>query len=61
MQRHKVTGIIHLAVPSLGVLSAGEDYRIDMMGFLNILEAARLCDVRRVSLVSSVAVYAGLP
>jgi UDP-glucose 4-epimerase len=33
---------------------------MNVMGFLNILEAARLFDVRRVSLASSVAVYAGL-
>src|SRR5947208_17049875 len=32
-----------------------------MMGFLNIVEAARLFDCRRVSLASSVAVYASLP
>src|SRR4029434_842104 len=41
--------------------SAAEDYRVNMMGFLNILEAARLFDVRRVSLASSIAVYASLP
>jgi UDP-glucose 4-epimerase len=60
-RRHKVTGIVHLAVPGLGALSAAEDYRVNMLGFLNILEAARLCEVRRVSFASSVAVYAGLP
>src|SRR5215475_7300808 len=60
VRRHKVTGIVHLAVPGLGALSAAEDYRVNMMGFLNILEAARLCDVGRVSLASSVAVYASL-
>jgi UDP-glucose 4-epimerase len=60
MRRHKVTGIVHLAVPGLGALSAAEDYRVNVMGFLNILEAARLYDVRRVSLASSVAVYASL-
>src|SRR5262245_21650469 len=60
VRRHKVTGIVHLAVPGLGTLSAAEDYRVNMMGFLNILEAARLCDVRRVSLASSIAVYASL-
>jgi UDP-glucose 4-epimerase len=60
VRRHKVTGIVHLAVPGLGALSAAEDYRVNMMGFLNILEAARLCDVRRVSLASSIAVYASL-
>src|SRR5258708_4310374 len=61
VRRHKVTGIVHLAVPGLGALSSAEDYRVNMMGFLNILEAARLFAVRRVSLASSVAVYASLP
>jgi len=61
VRRHKVTGIVHLAVPGLGALSAAEDYRVNMIGFLNILEAARLFDVRRVSFASSVAVYASLP
>ena len=60
VRKHKVTGIVHLAVPGLGALSAAEDYRVNVMGFLNILEAARLFDVRRVSLASSVAVYASL-
>lgn len=60
VRKHKVTDIVHLAVPGLGALSAAEDYRVNVMGFLNILEAARLFDVRRVSLASSVAVYAGL-
>ncbi len=60
VRRHKVTGIVHLAVPGLGSLSAAEDYRVNVMGFLNILEAARLYGVRRVSLASSVAVYASL-
>jgi UDP-glucose 4-epimerase len=61
VRKYKVSGIVHLAVPGLGALSAAEDYRVNMMGFLNILEAARLLDVRRVSLASSVAVYASLP
>jgi UDP-glucose 4-epimerase len=61
VRKYKVSGIVHLAVPGLGALSAAEDYRVNMMGFLNVLEAARLLDVRRVSLASSVAVYASLP
>jgi UDP-glucose 4-epimerase len=61
VQRHKVDSIVHLAVPGLGALSAAEDYRVNMIGFLNILEAARLFDVRRVSFASSIAVYASLP
>ena len=60
VRKHKVTGIVHLAVPGLATLSAAEDYRVNVMGFLNILEAARLFGLRRVSLASSVAVYAGL-
>ena len=60
-RKHKVTGIVHLAVPGLNALSPAEDYRVNMAGWLNILEAGRLCDVKRVSLASSIAVYAGLP
>src|SRR4029434_8756051 len=41
--------------------SAAEDYRVNMMGFLNIVEAARLFDVRRVSLARSKPVCASLP
>src|SRR6059036_1590197 len=47
VRRHKVTGIVHLAVPGLAALSAAEDYRVNMMGLLNVLEAARLGDVKR--------------
>src|SRR5215467_6981383 len=61
VRKHKITGIVHLAVPGLGALSPAQDYRVNMIGFLNILEAARLFNVRRVSLASSVAVYASLP
>ena len=60
-RKHKVTGIVHLAVPGLNALSAAEDYRVNVTGWLNILEAGRLCDARRISLASSIAVYAGLP
>jgi len=61
VRKHKVTGVVHLAVPGLGALSAAQDYRVNMVGFLNVLEAARLFDVKRVSLASSIAVYASLP
>jgi len=59
-RRYKVTGIVHLAVPALGALSAAEDYRVNVTGLINILEAARLSEVKRVTLGSSVAVYQGL-
>ena len=61
VHKHKVNGIVHLAVPALAALSAAEDYRVNVMGFLNILEAARLSDIKRVSWGSSVAVYSGFP
>src|SRR5438093_5056767 len=60
-RKHKVTGLSHLAVPCLHALSAAEDSRVNVTGWLNILEAGRLCDARRISLASSIAVYAGLP
>ncbi len=61
VRRHKVTGVVHLAVPGLGALSAAEDYRVNMNGFINVLEAARLSDVRRVGIASSIGVYGSLP
>ncbi len=60
VRKHKVTGIVHLAVPGLGALSAAEDYRVNVMGFMNVLEAARLSDIKRVTWGSSVAVYQSL-
>ncbi|MDB5026845.1 MAG: NAD(P)-dependent oxidoreductase [Candidatus Eremiobacteraeota bacterium] len=60
MRRHRVTGIVHLAVPALGTLSPGEEYRVNMSGLLNVLEAGRDAGVRRVSVASSVTVYDGL-
>jgi UDP-glucose 4-epimerase len=60
VRRHKPTGIVHLAVPGLAALSAAEDYRVNVLGLINILEAAHLNDVPRVVLASSIAVYASL-
>ena len=38
VRKHKVTGIIHLAVPGLAALTPAEDYRVNMQGFINVLE-----------------------
>jgi UDP-glucose 4-epimerase len=57
LRKHHVTGICDLFVPRRGTLTPGEDYRVKMEGFLHVLEAARICDVPRVSHASSVAVY----
>ena len=61
VQRRRVTGIVHLAAPGLNALSPGDDYRVNMLGLLNVLEAAHRAEIKRLTLASSIAVYAGLP
>ena len=57
---HGVDSIIHLAGTPIGVLPRNEEFRINMGGLLNIMEAARVTGARRVSIASSIAVYMGL-
>jgi UDP-glucose 4-epimerase len=52
---------VHLAVPGLGALSPAEDFRVNMLGLINVLEAGRIGGVKRVSVASSGAVYTGVP
>jgi UDP-glucose 4-epimerase len=59
-EKHNVDGIVHLAVPGLGALTPAEDYKTNMDGLLNILQVAEKLKVKRLSVASSVAVYAGL-
>src|SRR5438445_12029594 len=40
-RKHKVTGIVHIAVPGLNALSAAEDVRGYVTGRLSIREAGR--------------------
>ncbi len=58
--RHRVDSVIHLVAPALGVMNPAEETRVNVTGLLNVLEAARVAGVRRVSLSSSIAVYFGL-
>ena len=62
-RKHKVTGVVHMAVPGVGAAQAPpvEEYRVSTFGLLNVLEAAKEWDVKRVTLASSVAVYRGVP
>jgi UDP-glucose 4-epimerase len=60
VEKHEVTGIIHLVVPALAALTAAEEFDVNMTGLRNILEAARIGGVKRIAIASSVAVYAGL-
>jgi UDP-glucose 4-epimerase len=61
VRRHKVSCIIHLVAPPVRGISPAEDFRINTQGLLNVLEAARLNDVKRVALGSSGSVYLGVP
>lgn len=56
---HGVDSIVHLAVPALAGLPPGREMEVNLGGLRNVLEAARALRVRRVTLASSVAVYAG--
>jgi UDP-glucose 4-epimerase len=58
--KHRVTSILHLVVTPLGQLSPAEDYRLNMAGLINVLEAGRIVGATRVSIASSSAVYGGL-
>jgi UDP-glucose 4-epimerase len=56
---HKIDKIVHLAVPGLGALSPYEDFRVNMSGLSNILEAGLAWECSRIGLGSSGAVYQG--
>jgi UDP-glucose 4-epimerase len=60
-KKHKITGIVHLAVPALNALSPYDDFNVNMNGLINILEAGKEWEVKRVGLASSTAVYGGGP
>ena len=57
LRRHRVRSVVHLAAPALGTAPARE-FDSNIKGLVNVLEAARQHGVDRVSLASSVAVYA---
>ena len=59
-KKHKITGIVHLAVPALNALSPLDDFNVNMLGLINILEAGREWGCKRVGLASSGAVYGGV-
>lgn len=56
-RKHQVSSIVHLAVPGLNALRPAEEYRVNMSGLLNVMEAGRQLSMRRVSIASSLAVY----
>jgi UDP-glucose 4-epimerase len=59
-KRHEITGIVHLAAARYDMPDPVEYLRADTAGLLNALEAATVWGVRRFSVASSIAVYAGV-
>jgi UDP-glucose 4-epimerase len=59
--KHKVTGIVHCATPAFGSgPTPAQDFAVNMIGLVNVLEAARAAEVRRFTYVGSSTVYNGL-
>jgi UDP-glucose 4-epimerase len=59
-KRHEITGIVHLAAARHDLPDPVAYLRADTLGLLNALEAATVWGVRRFSVASSIAVYAGV-
>lgn len=59
-QKHQVDSIIHLATPVIGSVTPPQDFTTNMLGLLNVLEAARAIGGRRLTFASSSTLYAGL-
>ena len=57
--RHEITGIVHLAAARHDLPDPIEYLRADTLGLLNALKAATIWGVRRFSVASSIAAYAG--
>ena len=59
--KHKVTGIVHLAMPPFAGLSPATEYMTSIYGLLNLMEAAHAVGAKRFVFASSNAVYGGIP
>jgi UDP-glucose 4-epimerase len=56
-RRYEIEHICHLAGPGYNAPSPAIDYRVNVFGLLNVLEAARAWQVKRITLASSIATY----
>jgi UDP-glucose 4-epimerase len=63
MRRHGVTRVVHMAALLIGECQANpyQGFKVNVEGTVNVLEAARLTDVRRVVHTSSKSVYGAVP
>ena len=59
-RRHEITGIVHLAAARYDLPDPVAYLRADAIGLLNALQAATVWGVRRFSVASTIAVYAGV-
>ncbi len=55
-----VDSVVYLAVPALAGVSPADEFRTNTQGYLNVLEAARQHQVKRVSVTSSLAIYSNV-
>jgi UDP-glucose 4-epimerase len=60
IQRHRVEGVVYLAVPALQGISPADEFQTNTQGYLNVLEASRAAGVRRLTVTSSVAIYSNV-
>jgi UDP-glucose 4-epimerase len=60
IQKHQPEGIVYLAVPALAGVSPADEFKTNTQGYLNVLEAARAAQVRRVTVTSSLAIYSNV-
>jgi UDP-glucose 4-epimerase len=60
MGRNDVDSVVYLAVPALAGVSPADEFKTNTQGYLNVLEAARQKEIKRVSVTSSLAIYANV-
>src|SRR5215813_1892507 len=60
IKKHRPEGIVYLAVPALAGVSPADEFKTNTQGYLNVLEAGRRANVRRITVTSSLAVYSNV-
>jgi UDP-glucose 4-epimerase len=60
LKKYRVQSVIHAAGVTDATASLYQGFKINLEGTINILEAARLMDIKRVSFTSSITVYFGV-
>jgi UDP-glucose 4-epimerase len=60
-KRYPIDRVVHLAGAAIGALPLLDELRSYVNGLVNVLEAAREWDARRVVMASTIGVYGGVP